>query len=113
MFALNLNIDNRILSACIVLPSTPETMPRVDTLPDGDINNYLYVDGNYVYDPIPEPEIYELASRRYDVGELIEGQGEMLEAISIIPAGAKLIPNHNIRKITLEEYIKKTKEATK
>lgn len=55
MYALNLNADDRILSACVVLPSTPETMPRVDSLPDGDINDYLYVDGEYVYDPLPVP----------------------------------------------------------
>ena len=107
MYALNLDNDNRILSACIALPSTPDTMPRVNTLPDGNVTDYRYVDGEYVYDPIPVPESYELASRRYDVGELIEGQGEMLEVISIIPAGAKLILGSNVRAITLEEYIKK------
>lgn len=61
MFALNLNNDKRILSACVVLPSTPETMPRVDTLPDGDVTDFLYVNGEYVYDPLPappEPEPY-------------------------------------------------------
>lgn len=56
MYALNLSSDNRILSACVVLPSTPESMPRVDTLPDGDISDYLYKDGAYVYDPLPKPE---------------------------------------------------------
>lgn len=56
MFALNLNKDNRILSACIVLPSTPETMPRVDSLPGGNVTDYRYDDGECVYDPIPEPE---------------------------------------------------------
>lgn len=56
MFALNLNSDNRILSACVVLPSTPEDLPRVDALPEGDINDWLFVDGEYVYDPLPKPE---------------------------------------------------------
>lgn len=56
MYALNLNSDNRILSACVVLPSTPTDLPRVDTLPDGDINDWLFVDGEYVYDPLPRPE---------------------------------------------------------
>ena len=56
MYALNLNTDNHILSACIVLPSTPASMPRVDTLPDGDIINYRYEGGEYIYDPLPESE---------------------------------------------------------
>lgn len=56
MYALNLNNDNRILSACVVLPSTPADLPRVDDLPDGDISDYLFVDGEYVFDPLPRPE---------------------------------------------------------
>lgn len=55
MYALNLDSNNRILSACIALPATPQTMPRVETLPDGDINDYLYKGGKYVYDPLPVP----------------------------------------------------------
>lgn len=55
MYALNLSTDNHILSACVVLQSTPETMPRVDALPDGDINDWLFVNGEYVYDPLPVP----------------------------------------------------------
>lgn len=55
MYALNLNEESRILSACIVLPSTPADMPRVDALPEGDINDWLFVNGEYVYDPLPVP----------------------------------------------------------
>lgn len=55
MYALNLDNDNRILSACIALPSTPDTMPRVDSLPDGNVADYRYEGGKYVYDPIPTP----------------------------------------------------------
>ena len=55
MYALNLDNENRILSACIALPSTPQTMPRVETLPDGNVTDYRYENGEYIYDPIPEP----------------------------------------------------------
>ena len=55
MYALNLNKDHRILSACVVLPATPETLPRVETLPEGEISDWLYVNGEYVYDPLPAP----------------------------------------------------------
>ena len=56
MYALNLNKDNRILSACVVLPSTPADLPRVDTLPEGDINDWLFVDNEFVNDPLPKPK---------------------------------------------------------
>lgn len=55
MYALNLAEDNRILSATFEQYAT-EDMPKVETLPDGDITDYLYVDGQYVYEPLPEPE---------------------------------------------------------
>lgn len=55
-YALNLAEDNRILSACVVLPNgNYGGMPLVNVLPDGDISDYLYIDGQYVYDPLPEP----------------------------------------------------------
>ena len=40
-------------------------MPIVETLPTGetdkekDISNWLYIDGEYIYDPLPEPEPIE------------------------------------------------------
>lgn len=57
MYALNLAEDHRILSAWKVLPNgNYDSMPIVDTLPEGDITDYLYVDDKYVYDPLPKPE---------------------------------------------------------
>lgn len=56
--ALNLNAQNRILSAWRVLPNgNYDGMPIVDTLPDGNIVDYLYVNGEYIYDPIPVVEV--------------------------------------------------------
>ena len=56
-YALNLAEDNRILSACIVMTrGNYDGMPIVDTLPDGNIADYIYADGKYVHDPIPQPE---------------------------------------------------------
>ena len=55
MFALNLNEDGRILSACDA-KYAPKEQPKVDALPDGDISDYLYKDGGYVYDPLPKPD---------------------------------------------------------
>ena len=55
MFALNLDKDGRILSACICLEWFEYTN-IVGVLPEGDISNYKYIGGEYVYDPLPEPE---------------------------------------------------------
>lgn len=56
MYALNLDTDGRILSACICLEGqTYENV--VEALPDGDdITDYKYIDGSYVYDPLPKPD---------------------------------------------------------
>ena len=56
-YALNLAEDNRILSACVVLPNgIYDGMPLVDVLPDGDVYKYRSVDSKYIHDPLPEPE---------------------------------------------------------
>lgn len=53
-YALNLSEDDRILSATYEQFATPG-QPIVDALPEGDISDYLYRDGQYVYDPLPVP----------------------------------------------------------
>jgi hypothetical protein len=55
MYALNLGEDGRILSATYPKYAAPH-MPIVDTLPDGDVNEYRYVDGAYIHDPLPTTE---------------------------------------------------------
>ena len=55
MYSLNLDTDGRILSACVCLEGF-EYDNIVETLPDGDISNYKYINGEYVYEPLPEPE---------------------------------------------------------
>lgn len=62
-YALNLAEDNRILSAWKVLPNgNYDGMPIVGTLPEGNLPDYLYVNGEYVYDPLPRPEPVEPAT---------------------------------------------------
>lgn len=52
MFALNIDLDGRILSATYEEFANPwEAL--VEALPDGDIRDWKYVDGQYVYDPLP------------------------------------------------------------
>ena len=83
MYALNISNDGRILSATYA-KYAPEDAVRVDKLPKGDISEYLYVDGEFIYDPMPvEPNI-EIPSQL----DIIEAQiiytammtGTLLEA---------------------------------
>ena len=66
-YTLKLAEDGRILFA-----TSPEYTPQdsvvVDTLPEGDISNYRYVDGEYIYDPIPV-EVVEEAPSQLDIIE--------------------------------------------
>lgn len=54
MIALNLSQDNRILSACKVLPHGVYTgMPIVDNIPNDNIYDYQYIDNEFIYNPLP------------------------------------------------------------
>lgn len=68
MYALNLGDDNRILSACICLEGF-EYVNIVDELPEDNINDYRYIDGEYVYDPLPIPEEPEEKPSQLDIIE--------------------------------------------
>lgn len=62
MYSLNLDVDKRVLSACVCLDGF-EYKNIVDELPEGDITNYKYIDGEYVYDPLPVEEVVEEPSQ--------------------------------------------------
>lgn len=100
MYALNLNEENRILSACVVLANgNYEGMPIVDTLPDKsdlpegitveniDVNDFQLIDGKYVYNPLPKAEVVEQPTQLDIIeaqitytammtGTLLESEGE-------------------------------------
>lgn len=52
-YALNLAENGRILSATYN-EHAPADHPRVDKIPDDNVNDYLFVNGEFVYDPVPE-----------------------------------------------------------
>ena len=54
-YALNLAESGRILSATYEQFAV-EGMPIVETLPEGDISEYRYVNGEFIHDPLPKPE---------------------------------------------------------
>lgn len=55
MYALNLGPDGRCLSAA---PANlaPIGATLVPYLPEGNLYDYRYVEGNYIYDPVPKSE---------------------------------------------------------
>ena len=55
IYALNLADDGRVLSVTYDRFALAN-QPRVETLPDGDVTEYRYVDGEFVHDPPPAPE---------------------------------------------------------
>lgn len=105
MYALNLNSDNRILSACVVLPSTPESMPRVDTLPEGDVNDWLFVNNEYVYDPLPAPIQETRTNAKIVPGEYFTIDGTIYQATTTIPAGDAVIPGTNCAVIDMADAL--------
>lgn len=54
-YALNLADDGHILSATYE-EFAPTGAPLVDELPEGDLSDYRFTDGECVYDPLPIPE---------------------------------------------------------
>ena len=54
-YALNLAEDGRILYATFE-KYAPDGSVLVDELPDGNLSDYLWQDGTFVYDPLPEPD---------------------------------------------------------
>lgn len=68
-YALNLAEDGRILSATYEEYAF-EGNVLVDELPEGNIADFLYVDGKYIHDSLPEPEVDEQPSQL----DLIEAQ---------------------------------------
>lgn len=87
-YALNIRADdNRILSATYE-EYAAEGMPIVDSLPAGetaeenDISNYKYIDGEYIYDPIPQPEPPEPVETADDVLNALLGITAVDEEVS-------------------------------
>ena len=105
MYALNIAENNRILSACVVLPSTPASMPHVDALPEGDINDWLFMDGEYVYDPLPKPDTALRASGNYEAGTVFTEDGSLYRATESISTHERIIPGANCETISLADAL--------
>lgn len=80
LYSLNLAEDGRILSACVVLPNgtyenVVNELPTGETDKEKDITNWLYVDGEYVYDPLPDPEPIEPEPTTDEILDVLLGIG--------------------------------------
>lgn len=81
MYALNLAEDGRICS--VTYPEyAPADAVLVDTLPDGDISDWCYVDGAYVYDPLPVDELEATPSTEERIAELEEALELLLSGVT-------------------------------
>jgi hypothetical protein len=83
MYALNLAEDGRILSA-----TYPQYAPAdsvvVNTLPDGDISEYRYVDCEYIYDPLPVEELEIAPTTEERIAALEESNAMLLEENALL-----------------------------
>lgn len=103
-YGLNLSTDNRILSATYAEFAAPG-MPIVDTLPDGDISDYLYANGEYIFDPIPVPDTTPRAEGNYETETVFEIDGTLYRATQNISTGERILPGVNCETISLVDAL--------
>lgn len=80
-YALNLAQDGRVLSV-----TYPEFAPgdaiTTETLPEGNVADYRYVDGAFVYEPIVLPEVETAPTDTERITELEEALAMLLEGVT-------------------------------
>ena len=103
-YGLVLDENSRIIDAP-VQRYAPADVIIVDKLPDGDFHDYLYLNGEYVYDPLPKPSNLPVAPRNITEGEYITICGVLYKAIANIPNGEPVIEGQNAVATTIEEQL--------
>ena len=105
-YALNLAEDNRILSACMVLPrGNYDGMPIVEELPEGNSAEYLSGGGQYVHEPLPKCPTIPVAPRNVTDGEYITVNNVLYKATTNIPNGTAIVAGQNAIETTIEEQL--------
>lgn len=86
-YALNLADDGRVLSA--TYPQyAPADAVKVDMLPAGDISEYRYANGEFIHDPLPEPEKPEPTPTLESRVETLETDtADIAEALDMLLSG--------------------------
>ena len=104
MYALNLDVSGRVLSA--TYPRyTPTDAVTVDSLAEGDISDYLYTGGKYTYSPLPKPGNTVTAPRNIAAGDYITVNGVLYKATTNIPNGGAIITGQNAEETTVEAQL--------
>lgn len=80
MYALNLSESGRVLSATF-RKYAPSGAVFVSELPEGNISDYLYIDGAFIFNPIPTQEVEEMPSADQRITELEEALNSLLEGL--------------------------------
>ena len=109
IYALNLDKDHRILSATYD-QYAPQSQPRVNMLPTGEITDYKYENGGYVYDPLPVPPEPKLTvTAKMMPGEYFTIDNNIYQATTTIPAGDAVIPGTNCIVINMADALNELK----
>ena len=61
-YALNLSEDGRVLSVTYAEYASTEAI-KIEKLPEGNVADYRYVNGEYVYDPLPIEEVLDVPTQ--------------------------------------------------
>ena len=80
-YALNLADDGRILSVTYEKYALADAV-LVDELPEGNVADYIFVNGEYVYDPIPVPEVEKVPTDAERIAELEEALAILLNEVT-------------------------------
>lgn len=78
-YGLTLDEDGRIVSAT-EQRYAPADAVIVDKLPEGNMTDYLYIDGEYVYNPLPKPDEPDLQPTQEERITALEAQLAAYEA---------------------------------
>ena len=110
MYALNLDPSTgRVLSATFPQYAPPGA-PVVDSLPGGDLSDYLYVDGVFVYSP-PRAE-YPTVTEDVEAGKIFAVGAEFYRATMPIPRGEP-VTKFNSEPVGVAEILNALQEAQK
>lgn len=104
IYALNLDkITKRCLSATYLEYAAPDAV-FAEELPEGNLPDYIYSDGIFIYDPLPKPDERAAfkVTRNIVAGEYITINGQMYKAIANIPNGDYVTEGQNAVKTTIE-----------
>ena len=102
VYALNLDPETYRVLSVTEDQYGAEGQPRVESFPEGDISDYLYVNGEFVYSPLP-PE-YPLCPRDVEAGKAFSMNGELYRARTAIAKGEPVTP-YNSEAVSQEDLL--------